>query len=292
MPVIILSSFICIEGAKVMKSSTAYRLLFMIVMLALAACSPQAAPTPTPTELPPAVTLRVSGSGSVTAVLAAITEPFHAANPGYIVEVLPGSSTGDAIRGTVEGVLELAAMNRLPRDTEAVEFVQFGSSVTAVMIHPDNGVTELTAEQLTGLLTGEITNWSEVGGIDASVVVYVREPEEGNTVDIREAFIGEVPFAAAAQVLTGQNDMQKAVASVEGAIGYGTWAAAVANKADVSPVTIDGIGLDSAPEELRSILGVGYLADRKADVEPLIDWLVSTDGQAALEAVGVLPLDS
>lgn len=266
-----------------------------VLSLFIAACAPQPTATPQPTDVPPATTLSVSGSGSVTPVLAAIADEFQADNPGYVLEVLPGSDTGDAIRGTVEGVLDFAAMSRLARDSEVeqgIEFVQFGSTATAVMTHPDVGVTELTSEQLTDLFTGEITNWSEVGGADASVIIYVRDPEEGNTVDVREAFIGEAPFVDNAQLMNSQTDMQNAVASVEGALGYGTWATAVANKADVATLTIDGIGIENPSEELGSIMGIGYLADEKEAVQPIIDWLLSEDGQSALQAVGVIPLAS
>jgi phosphate transport system substrate-binding protein len=261
-----------------------------------AGCATQQTPTAQPTETAPtAETLSVSGSGSITPVLAAIADEFQADNPGYVLEVLPGSDTGDAVRGTIEGVLSFAAMSRLPRDTEAeqgIEFAQFGGSATAVYTHPDVGVTELTAEQVAGLFTGAITNWSEVGGEDVSVIVYIRDPEEGNTVDIRETFIGDEPFADSAQQMNSQTDMQNVVESVEGAIGYGTWAAVVANDAEVASLTIDGIGTDNAPETMSIIMGVGYLASQQDNVQPLIDWLLSENGQSALEAVGVIPLES
>ncbi|MBC7811423.1 MAG: substrate-binding domain-containing protein [Burkholderiales bacterium] len=267
----------------------------IVAFALMAACAP-AAPTATPVHTEaPQTTLSVSGSGSITPVLTAIADEFQAANPGYVLEVLPGSDTGDAVRGTIEGVLDFAAMSRLPRDTETeqgIQFVQFGSSSTAIMSHPEVGVTELTSEQLTGLFTGTITNWSEVGGIDASVIIYIRDPEEGNTVDIREAFIGEEPFVDTAQLMNSQTDMQNALSSVEGSLGYGTWATAIARDAAVTSVIIDGIGTDNPSEEIRSIMGIGYLADEQVTVQPLIDWLLSENGQTALQNVGVILLES
>ena len=112
------------------------------------------------------------------------------------------------------------------------------------MTHPGVGVTDLTGEQVMGIFTGAITNWSEVGGPDLEIVVYVRDPEESNTSDIREAFVGENEFVAASQVMTSQTDMQNVLVSVEGAIGYGTWATALANEADVVSLVVDGQGVD------------------------------------------------
>ncbi|MFN8371799.1 MAG: substrate-binding domain-containing protein [Anaerolineae bacterium] len=270
-------------------------ILILLMVMAAAACTAQPTPTVAPTATTPAVTLSVSGSGSVTPVLAAIADEFHAANPGIVLEVLPGSDTGDAVRGTVEGVLDFAAMSRAAKDEEVAQgivYVPFGGSVTAIYTHADVGVSALTGEQLTGIFTGTITNWSEVGGEDLSIVVYIRDPEESNTVDIRETFIGDAAFAEVAQLMNSQSDMQDAVAGVPGAIGYGTWATAVARAAQVVSLTVDGLGVDNAPETMQTVMGMGYMGNNVEAIQPLIDWLLSAEGQAALAAVGVVPLEA
>lgn len=262
----------------------------LLTIITLVACSPQQAPTEVPTEAPSqsVTTFVITGSGSVTPILAAVADQFTADNPGYQLDVLPGSGTGGGVRGILDGTLDLAAMSRPPKDTEeGVEFVEFGTSVTAVMSHPDVGATSLTSDQLTDILSGEITNWSDVGGSDIDIVVYVRDPEEGNTVDVRESFVGDIEFAEAAQVLTSQTDMQEVLENVEGAIGYGTWATVMANGANIQSLTIDGLGVDNAPESMINQLGIGYISERKDDVKPLVDWLQSDTGKSALEAVAV-----
>lgn len=274
-----------------------YLMFTILTLFILAACTPQETEDPTeiPTEVLERVTLTVSGSGSVTPVLAAIADEFEAANPEYILEVLPGSGTGGGIRGTVEGTLDFASMSRPASDSEieqGIEFVQFGTSSTAIMTHPDVGVSELTSEQASDIFTGVISNWSEVGGADVAIIIYVRDPEEGNTVDIRETFIGEDDFSDSAQVLSSQTDMQNLLSSVEGAIGYGTWATALANDANISSLTVDGIGVDNATETLTTILGIGYLTERADDFQALVDWLLSEEGQAALATVGVTLIET
>ncbi|GAB5494284.1 MAG: phosphate ABC transporter substrate-binding protein [Phototrophicaceae bacterium] len=276
---------------------TRYISLIALVLIILVACTPQ---EEQPTEVPTAVEanvirLTVSGSGSVTPILSAIAEEFEAVNPNYVLDVLAGSGTGGGVRGTVDGTLDLAAMSRPASEDEAeqgIEFVQFGTSSTAVMTHPNVGVSEVSSEQLTDIFSGTITNWSELGGSDLDIIIYVRDPEEGNTRDIREEFIGEDDFIESAQVLTSQTDMQNLLASVEGAIGYGTWATALANDAQVSYLSVDGIEISDVPDSLVTILGIGYLTERTEDVQALIDWLLSEDGQTALEATGVVAIVS
>jgi len=264
-------------------------LFLSLTILILVACTSQSAdPTEEITETLETIVLSVSGSGSVTPVLSAIADDFEATNPGYALEILPGSGTGGGVQGVIDGALDLAAMSRPARDTEeGVLYTQIGTSVTAIYTHPDVGVTELTSEQLTDIFTGTVTNWSEVGGEDLDIVVYVRDPEEGNTVDIRETFIGDAEFSDTTPVLTSQTDMQNSVSSVEGAIGYGTWSAALANEANVVSLTIDGIGVDNSPETMTTSVGIGYLAENEANAQVLIDWLFSEDGRSVLATIAV-----
>ncbi|MCK6580218.1 MAG: substrate-binding domain-containing protein, partial [Anaerolineae bacterium] len=220
------------------------RLILGTIML-LAACSPANVPTPTPTTIPsePAsvITLTISGSGSVSPILAAVADEFEATTPGYLLDVLPGSGTGGGVTGVLEGVFDAAAISRAVKDSEieqGIEGIQFGITSTVVIAHPDVNVTELTGEQLTAILTGTIVNWSEVGGSDLPIIVYVREPDEGNTIAIRDTYIGDAEFSASAVTMTSQSDMQNAVSSVSGAVGFATWATVVANQANVKVLII------------------------------------------------------
>ncbi|MBL8133192.1 MAG: substrate-binding domain-containing protein [Anaerolineae bacterium] len=273
--------------------------LILGTTILLAACSPANVATPTPTTMPTepatAVTLTISGSGSVSPILAALADDFEAAYPGYVLDVLPGTGTGGGVTGVLEGVFDAAAMSRAAKDSEieqGVEAVQFGVTSTVVIGHPDLSVTELTRDQLTGILTGAIINWSEVGGDDLPIIVYVREPDEGNTVAIRETYIGDVEFAASAVTMTSQTDMQNAVSDIEGAIGYATWATVAANRAEVKAIPVDGIGTDNSSPSLTMYMGVGYLTDRLDDIQPLISWLLSEQGRSALAAIGVSPVSA
>ncbi len=267
-------------------------LVILLVMFA-AACTPEETETPEPTEPQPDITLTVSGSGSVTPILSAIKDAFEAANPGYFLEVLPGSGSGGGVRGAVDGTLDVAAMSRPAKDDEAeqgIQFVQFGQSGVAVITHPEVGVTELTAEQAADIFLGEITNWSDIGGSDLDIAVFVRDPNESNTTSLRDAYFGDDPFLESAEIMTSQTEMQNIIASIPGSIGFGTWATVVANGADISSVAIDGISPEDLSYPIQVVLGVGYLTDREDDVQPLIDWLLSSEGQTALQAVGVIAL--
>lgn len=264
----------------------------IIAMLLLTACSSVTATEVEPTPVGPQITLTVSGSGSVTAVLSAIQPMFEADTPGYRLRVLSGSGTGGGVKGIIQGVLDVAAMARPPKDEEVaqnVEYVAIGQAGQAVITHPDVGVANLTVAQVRAIFSGEVTRWSEVGGPDRPIVLYVRDEGDSSTKALRSVVMGDTPFAeTVARVLTSQGDMQIAVAGTPGSVGIATWPAALAAGADVQAVTIDGVAPGDSNYPMTNSLGIGYLADRQAEVQPLIDWLLSEQGRVALQAFDMI----
>jgi len=265
-----------------------------LTLLVTTACSSAAAESaPSQVTAPKTqVVLKISGSGSTTAVLNAIKPAFEADTAGYRLEVLSGTGTGGGVKGVVQGVLDVAAMARPPQDNEAeqnVEYVEFGQAGQAIITHLDVGVSNLTAAQVEDIFSGEITNWSEVGGPDQRLILYVRDEGDSSTKALRSVFIDDTPFPElVAQVFTSQSDMLAAVAETPGSVGIATWPTALAQGAKVEAVTIDGVAPGNASYEMKSTLGIGFLADRRPDVQALIDWLRSEQGQTALGELDVI----
>jgi len=259
-----------------------------LALLVTTGCSSVAAESPPSQVTAPQtqVVLKVSGSGSATAVLSAIQPALDADTPGYRLEVLPGTGTGGGVKGIVQGVLDVAAMARPPKDEEAaqnVEYVEFGQAGQAVITHPDMDVSNLTTAQVADVFSGKIVNWSEIGGPNRPIILYVRDDGDSSTKALRSVVMGDVPFAeSVAQVLTSQGDMLAAVAGTPDSVGIATWPTALAKGAEVQAVTIDGVSPGDSNYPMTSPLGIGYLADRQAEVQPLIDWLRSEQGRAAL----------
>lgn len=232
--------------------------------------------------------LTASGSGGTSAVLEAIKAAFEADTANYQLEVLSGTGTGGGVQGVVDEVLDIAAMARPPNDDEAVEYVEFGQSGQAFYVHDGVGAIDLTSEQAIAIFFGDITNWSEVGGPDLEIVLFVRDEADSSTVAFREALFGDEAFPESAQIMTSQGDMASAVEGIEGAIGFGTWPAVLGLGVNVRPVSLDGVGPTDGDYPITGALGLGFLADRQTDVQPLIDWLLSEAGKTALREVGVI----
>jgi phosphate transport system substrate-binding protein len=270
------------------KSHFSIGMLVAALALTLAACgSTETAPPPTAA---PQVTLTISGSGTTSSILSGVKPAFEAAAPGYTLDVLPGTGTSEGVQGVIQGVFDVAAMARPSKEEEAaqgIEYVEFGQSGVAIFTHGVD-VASLTTAQVQALFSGEIANWSEVGRPDLPVILYVRDEGDSSTKVLRQVVFGDAPFPETVQVLTSQTDMQVAVAGTPGSVGFGSWPAALVTEADVRAIALDGIAPGDPAYPMVSPVGIGYLSARKADVQPLIDWLLSEQGQTALGEFDVI----
>jgi phosphate transport system substrate-binding protein len=264
-------------------------LAIALVSFAVVGCNPTSQTTPTAER----TVLTVSGSGSTQRVLTAIADAFEADTTNYQLEILPGSGTGGGVQGVADGTLDLAAMARPPKDSELevtpdFEYIEFGLGAVALFTHVDVDVSDITSEQAVAIFTGDITNWSEVGGEDKDIVLCIRDEKDSSTVVLRETIFDDTEFAENAQTLTSQADMEAAVAGLSGSVGFGSWVAVKASDTAVNLLTIDGVSPSDPDNPSLKPLGLGYLATRQEDVQPLLDWLLSEKGQAALQAFDVV----
>lgn len=266
--------------------------IFVCIVIVLAGCGSRATPTPAPTAAVQKITLMASGSGTVTSLLEAVKPALEADVPGLTLQVLPGTGTSEGVKGVISGTFDIATMTRAAKDSETsagVEYVEIGQTAVAVFVHPDVKVTNLTKAQVIDIFAGKIKNWSEVGGPQLDLVLFVRDEGDGSTQALRELILGDAPFPEKATVFTSQTDMQNVVAGTPGSVGFGSWATARATGAKLKGASLDGVAPGDPGYPIRTPVGIGYLAGRKADVSPLVDWLLSETGQAALRKFDVLP---
>jgi phosphate transport system substrate-binding protein len=239
------------------------------------------------------VTLTVSGSGGTTGILQAVESTFEADTPGYHLEILAGTGTGGGVEGVTEGILDVAAMARPPKDAEleaapSLQYIEFGKSGQAIFVSSDIADMALTSEQANAVFFSEVANWSEVGGPDENIMLYVRDEGDSSTQALRESVFGEDPFPEIAQVMKSQGDMIAAVEGTPFAVGFGTWPAVLAAGSDLNPVNLDGMSPGDPSYPITGTLGIGFLEENQEAVQPLVDWLLSEAGQAALLELDVI----
>lgn len=210
-----------------------------------------------------------------------------------------GSATG--FQALIDGDIDISAASRTMRASEVRFLAQkqrklgvahlVAKDALSVYLHPENPVKNLSLEQLQKIFTGEIRNWSALGGIDTAIVVFIRPPNSGTFLYFREHILDNMPYWNQAVTRTTTNAIVKGVLDNPYAIGYG----GTAYGAEVYHSRINGIA--PTPENVKNdrypLIRYLYLytIDKpQGEVKRFIDWVLSENGQSIVEKVGYFPL--
>ena len=206
-----------------------------------ASAAASSAPSGGDTELTGSVA--TDGSTSMKSVIGALGESFQSANSGVTFTYNPTGS-GSGIQAVSEGRCDIGLASRGLKDDEKssglTETVLAYDGI-AVVVSPENPVSDLTIEQIADIYTGKITNWSEVGGNDAEIVLIGREAGSG-TRDGFESITGTEEACQYRQELTSTGDVIATVSQNPNAIGYASLSAV---KESVKALSVGGV----APSE-------------------------------------------
>ena len=149
------------------------------------------------------------GSTSMKNVIAALTEGFAELEPDVTISYDPTGS-GAGITGATDKTLDIGLSSRaLKADETGVTGTIVALDGIAIIVNKDSKVEDLTVDQLKQMFTGEITNWSEVGGDDGEIVLVGREAGSG-TRDGFESIVAN-PLAIGYASLSAIGDTVKAV---------------------------------------------------------------------------------
>ena len=278
--------------------------LCLVLALSLAACGQKTEPVataaaPAATEAPAAPaklsgTVSTDGSTSMEKVIGALGEAFMEANESVTFTYNPTGS-GSGIQAVQEGRCDIGLSSRALKDEEKsaglTETILCYDGI-AVIVNPENTVEDLTLEQIAAIYTGEIKNWSEVGGADAEIVLIGREAGSGTRSGFEE--IVEVKDKCQyRQELSSTGDVITTVAQNPGAIGYASLASV---KDTVKAVKVGGV----APSE-ATVKDGSYAIQRpfvlatKADAklndaaQAFFNYVTSADANEIIASAGVVP---
>ena len=238
-----------------MKKTLALILTLALSLAALTGCGSK---TETPadtntdssaqTEAPAALSGSVStnGSTSMEKVIGALSEQFMADNSGVTVTYDPTGS-GAGIEAASNGSADIGLASRALKDEEKAggltETIVALDGI-AVIVNADSKVADLTVEQIGKIFTGEITDWSEVGG-DAGTISCIGREAGSGTRDGFESITGIKDACKLDQELTSTGGVIEAVAGNPNAIGYASLSA-VEGKNTVKAVTVGGVACTEA----------------------------------------------
>ena len=235
------------------------------------------------------------GSTSMKNVIAALTEGFAEVEPGVTVSYDPTGS-GAGITGAADKTLDIGLSSRALKDDEKadVEGTTIALDGIAIIVNNASKVEDLTVDQLKQMFTGEITNWSEVGGDDGEIVLIGREAGSG-TRDGFESIVDVKDSCKYAQELTATGAVISAVEANPLAIGYASLSAVGDT---VKMVTVGGVECsedtvkDGSYEVQRPFVFVTSKSVTLSEqAQAFFDFATSADAADLIRTAGAVPVN-
>ncbi|ORC31829.1 hypothetical protein B4O97_16710 [Marispirochaeta aestuarii] len=235
------------------------------------------------------------GSTTLEGFLRPAIDEFTEMHPGVTISYdAPGSSAG--VKGALDGTYDLGAASRKIKDSEkadgAVPVVVALDGVAVVVNKESVTISNLGMDQIRKIFSGEISNWSVLGGPNAEIVVVNRDEASGTRAAFGDITLGDAKFTDKAIITTGNGDMVAKVGSTPYAIGYCGFAY-IDREPGTKAVTVDGVepSMENVLSEkfpIQRPLNMVHTGDLDDVEQAFLDYLLSEDGQAIIEEEGFI----
>lgn len=250
-------------------------------------------------------TITVKGSDTMVILAQRWAEAYMAKHPGSTIQVTGGGS-GTGISALLNGTTDICNASRPMKSSERAKLqeryatlgveIKSAKDGLSIYVNESSPVQELTIAQIKDIYTGKTTNWKQLGGPDAKIIVYGRENNSGTYVFFKDNVLGGGDYMPGMQSMPGTAAVVNAVAKDKNGIGYG--GAAYGKGIREIKVKKDANSPAYAPTAENVKSGVYplsrylymYTAQRPAGaVKEYIDWILSSEGQAIVAQVGYFP---
>jgi phosphate transport system substrate-binding protein len=276
--------------------------LALVVMVMFSACQPdlslgteepnsdEAAPTEANASEDLQGQIQIAGSTTVQPLAEVLAEAFMASNPDVTIEVQGGgSSVGVTSAG--EGTVDIGNASRSIKDSEfetfpALQVFAIAYDGIAIVTNPELTLPSLSIEQVKAIFAGEITNYSEVGGPDAEIVVVSREEGSGTRAAFEELVMqtGDVEAMITENAILQQSNGQvrTTVSTTPNAMGYLSFGFL---DESIMTVAVDGVAptVENVKNDTYPIyrpLNMLINGEPEALAKAFLDFILSPEGQA------------
>ncbi len=216
-----------------------------LVMIALIAvlwgCSDRTAPEPEPV----AISLQVAVSEAALPLVSALAGEARKGEPSLELNLLPPSHSGGALAAVRTGDADLAILTRVPRDEEMrgdLVYMQMVRDGLVFATHPGTGVANLSSDAIRAIYSGEVTNWSQLGGRNHRIVVLDRPEHSSPKITLRNTVFGsDLTITENASELERPGMMDISLTNIPGAIGYTSLGGIISEDLQLNILSLDGI---------------------------------------------------
>jgi phosphate transport system substrate-binding protein len=236
--------------------------------------------------------LQIAGSTSVQPVLEKLATKYEQEHPNVRINVQGGGS-GLGIRTAEQGIVNIG-MSSIALGPDVIDELNeyvIAKDGIVIAVNNENPINNLTTDQIRDLFSGNITNWSQLGGSNQQVHVVVRESGSGTLQSFQDIVMGKTKIRKDAIVQSSTEAVKQAVKQDPGAIGF----ISLANlNTDVKAITINGVSpsqqtVANGSYQLQRPFELIVKGEPKGITRDFLEWVMGPEGQAIINGQKVVP---
>lgn len=270
----------------------------LIVSLLLVSCSNDTALS----EKQPDNTIKVGGSAETYELLELFIKAYQTESPDTQFEFFPPSQTSGGIQGVKSTILDIGGVSRIPaHDDEAddqVSYLRLAKAPLVIVVHDSvTGITNVTGDQIKAIYNGQITNWKDLGGPDADIVLFDFSEDENEKRVLRETYLGQdLAITSNAIVFPEDDELVETAAitkfSMAAVVYENTFDDLPLNLLKINGVTPSAKTVQSGLYPMTLPLGVVLNKQPSNSTLAFLKFATSPEGQQTLNGTSYIPFEA
>jgi phosphate transport system substrate-binding protein len=242
--------------------------------------------------------IKIGGSSSTVTVLKLLAEGYQSQNKTVKIEFISNSQSEGVIAALKNDIIDLAGSShklKPEEDNGKIQYREIAQDLLLVATHNSvKGVSNLSTKQLKAIYKGDITNWQQLGGPNANIVVLDRPEDESAKKLLRKYYLGEDKTITKAVILNKEGELIETLQSTPNSIGAFSLAYSLINQSPVNHLSLNGVAPKSqnfANGQYQMVRHIGILWDKapSAPTQGFIDFILSKEGEKLLQNHGFVP---
>ncbi|MBC1219776.1 substrate-binding domain-containing protein [Nostoc sp. UCD121] len=242
--------------------------------------------------------IKIGSSSSTVTVLKLLAKGYESQNKTVKIEFISNSQSEGAIAALNNNIIDIAGSSKQLKPEEnngKIEYRELAQDLLIVANHKSvKGVKNLSTKQLKAIYKGDITNWRELGGADANIVVLDRPEDESAKKLLRKYYLGGDKTTNKAVILNKEGELIETLQSTPNSIGAFSLAYSLINQLPVNHLSLNGVAPKSqnfSSGQYKMVRHIGILWNKapSAATQNFIDFIFSKEGEQLLQNNGFVP---
>ncbi|MEH2357081.1 substrate-binding domain-containing protein [Nostoc sp.] len=239
--------------------------------------------------------IKIGGSSSTVTVLKLLAQAYQSQNKTVKIEFISNSQSEGAIAALKNDIIDIAGSShklKPEEDNGKIQYRELAQDLLVVATHNSvKGVTNLSTKQLKSIYKGDITNWRELGGANADIVLLDRPEDESAKKLLRKYYLGEEKTTAKAVILNKEGELIETLQSTPNSLGAFSLASSLINKLPVNHLSLNGVApkaqnFDTGKYQMVRHIGILSEKSPSATTQGFIDFIFSKEGEKLLQNNG------